>query len=676
MKYILSPAVALMNRLSMLQKFGLISVLFLVPLAGLSYLLVSQLNASIDTIVAEQRAMDQLEEVNELMAAAVRYRDYRTLGKSNNDSAFLSKSDKAANAVEAHLDSLTESDVRLDQKGTWREQLESVAAAWETLRSEDILQSNVDPQFQYYDSFVQNVRALQNATIKVSALSRDPSVENQLLLEMTVGALQDSILLQGTVRTFGMHGLIQGRLSSVLAGLANDLYDRLTTLDNELKSQIQVVKSASPTFQSTAGEVASAVTDTPLTVRDELDQKIITPYRLEMAPQAFDRFVSEAIGEHYELMDAIYGIVDANLAARLDAETDQRLTILLALGGLLLVIVFLYLGFFMSVKTAISRFTDAARHVADGDMTVRIKLDNRDELGTLTDEFNNMTARIAKLIRSVSGTTGDVDEQAARVNTVATSNSDAVSRQMTETGQIAEAMHQMVDAVQEVAKSAQQASDTANRAEHDAEQGREVVNESVATINRLAEEIRGAVDVINRVSDDSENISQVLVEIKAIAEQTNLLALNAAIEAARAGEQGRGFAVVADEVRSLAQRTHKSTEDIEEMIGRLQTGVGQAVTAMNNSHEVTNSTVDKSSEVTQALEKILGGISTIVDMSHQIAQASEEQSSVAQDINSNVDQITELGQSTSDNANETLESSRRMSDLTADLRKVVDAFKV
>lgn len=287
-----------------------------------------------------------------------------------------------------------------------------------------------------------------------------------------------------------------------------------------------------------------------------------------------------------------------------------------------------------------------------------------------------MTDRIAELIRSVSRTTGDVDQQATRVKDTAAANSEAVARQMEESGQINEAMNQMVSAVNEVTESAHRVADSAGTAESDTETGRKVVADTVETINRLATEISGAVDVINRVSHDSDNISQVLVEIKAIAEQTNLLALNAAIEAARAGEQGRGFAVVADEVRSLSQRTHKSTEEIEGMISRLQSGVKDAVSAMTNSRDVTEKTVTKSGEVTEALDRIAQGISTIVDMSHQIAQAAEEQSAVAKDVNTSVEQIGDLGKTTAANAEETLGSSREMSELTASLQRLVEAFRV
>ncbi|WP_051085360.1 methyl-accepting chemotaxis protein [Hahella ganghwensis] len=196
------------------------------------------------------------------------------------------------------------------------------------------------------------------------------------------------------------------------------------------------------------------------------------------------------------------------------------------------------------------------------------------------------------------------------------------------------------------------------------------------TINRLSDEISSSVDSINRVSQDSQNISQVLVEIRAIAEQTNLLALNAAIEAARAGEQGRGFAVVADEVRTLSQRTQKSTEEIETMISQLQAGVKEAVGSMQSSQEVTQSTVAQSQNVAEALDHIVASIATIVDMSHQIAQAAEEQTAVAKNIDENVSHISNLGRESMDNASQTLESSRSLSKLTDTLHELLSSFKI
>lgn len=676
MKQLIKPAVALMNRLPMFYKFSLISVLFLLPIGGLSWLVIGELNRSVETMTRGVEGLEQLEQVDRLLNASFDYRDYRAPGKVRDQSELLAKSDQAAETISSILQELSARELAFDVSGNWNQQVVQLQEEWEALRGEDSYQSNLDPQFKYYQEFVQKVRAMLSATIEISGIGQDSSRENLLLLGLLRESLPEARHVIGRARAYGTFALVDGQVGYNLSEGLNEIYDALTNRASLLAPALSVARTASPKLSEDAGDTVDSINNSLSVVRDTLDTNIITPMRLEMPWQEFDALVAEELAHYDVLTETIFDVVGNNLSARLQGEMRQRQLIIVALVLVLLVVVYLYVGFFMSVRTAINRFSEAARTVAAGDMTAHIQLENRDELGELTTEFNNMTDRIADLIRSVSRTTLNVDQQAVRVKDTATANSEAVARQMDESGQINEAMTQMVEAVHEVTESAHRVSDSAGTAERDTEAGRQVVADTVETINRLATEISGAVDVINRVSADSDNISQVLVEIKAIAEQTNLLALNAAIEAARAGEHGRGFAVVADEVRSLSQRTHKSTEEIEGMISRLQSGVKDAVGAMTNSHEVTETTVRKSSEVTEALDRIAGGISTIVDMSHQIAQAAEEQSAVARNVNTNVERISDLGQATAENADETLGSARQMSELTASLQRLVEAFKV
>lgn len=676
MQKLIFPAVALMNRLPMVFKFALISILFLLPIGALSYLVVGELNQSVQTMMRSVEGLEKLRDVNRLLEASSDYRDYRAPGKVKDDEALLARSEEAAEQVDSLLADMAENRPDFDTAGNWIAQLTTVRNSWQELRSVDSYQSNVDPQFKYYDGFVQKVRALMSATIEMSGMGQGSSSENLQLLGLVRESLPEARSVMGQAKAYGNFALVNGQVGYALSDILNDIYDTLTNRATLLGSKLDLVREASPEAASRAGESFDRVAASPIEVRDVLDENIITPMRLEMEWQTYDREVERHLDHFQKLNLVTLDVVGSNLQQRLEDARFQRQLILLSLLGVLLVVVYLYLGFFISVRTAIKRFGLAARSVANGDMTTRVEVDNRDELGELTKEFNHMTDRVAELIRSVSSTTADVGQQASRVQETAAANSDAVAYQMEESGQIGEAMGQMVQAVSEVTESAHRVADSASAAEQDTEEGRRVVSDTVETINRLAGEISGAMEVINRVSTDSDNISQVLVEIKAIAEQTNLLALNAAIEAARAGEQGRGFAVVADEVRSLSQRTHKSTEDIEDMISRLQSGVREAVTAMNSSHEATEATVAKSGEVTQALDRIASGIQTIVDMSHQIAQAAEEQSAVSQNVNSNVERISELGQRTSDNAGETLEASRQMSELTRALKELVSTFRV
>ncbi|WP_371821454.1 methyl-accepting chemotaxis protein [Ectopseudomonas oleovorans] len=229
---------------------------------------------------------------------------------------------------------------------------------------------------------------------------------------------------------------------------------------------------------------------------------------------------------------------------------------------------------------------------------------------------------------------------------------------------------------QEVARSAAAAVGSAQSVNQETVSGRALVEQQVGAIQRLAGEIDQSVAVINQLASDSAAISQVLDVIKGIAEQTNLLALNAAIEAARAGEQGRGFAVVADEVRNLAKRTQQSTEEIEAMIAKLQGGVGAAVKAMNASHQMADGTVSQSAKVQQALENILGAVGMIVDQNQQIAAAAEQQTAVAHDIDQNIVEINHAGERTAAGASQTEQASRELSELVSRLKQLIGAFRV
>ena len=314
--------------------------------------------------------------------------------------------------------------------------------------------------------------------------------------------------------------------------------------------------------------------------------------------------------------------------------------------------------------------------VAAGDMTVSYKVQSRDELGELGDVFNGTVVKIHDLIERVGHTVTEVERQADRVEVVSGESNQAVAGQRSQIEQVATAMNEMSATAQEVARSAAAAVGSAQSVNDETVSGRELVDSQVGSIQRLASGIDQSVAVINQLAADSASISRVLEVIKGIAEQTNLLALNAAIEAARAGEQGRGFAVVADEVRTLAKRTQQSTEEIEQMISKLQGGVAATVKAMSGSHKMADDTVSQSSKVQQALENILGAVGMIVDQNQQIAAAAEQQTAVAHDIDQNIVAINEAGERTAEGSSQTEQASRELSDHVSRLKQLISAFRV
>ncbi|MGB5828411.1 MAG: methyl-accepting chemotaxis protein [Pseudomonas mandelii] len=317
-----------------------------------------------------------------------------------------------------------------------------------------------------------------------------------------------------------------------------------------------------------------------------------------------------------------------------------------------------------------------AECVAAGDLTQNLVSERRDELGQLQRAMQNMTLGLRELIGGISDGVTQIASAAEELSAVTEQTSAGVNSQKVETDQVATAMNEMTATVQEVARNAEEASEAAVAADQQAREGDKVVGEAIAQIERLALEVGNSTAAMGDLKRESDKIGSVLDVIKSVAQQTNLLALNAAIEAARAGEAGRGFAVVADEVRSLAQRTQKSTEEIEELIVGLQTGTQQVATIMDNSRSLTDSSVELTRRAGSSLESITRTVSAIQSMNQQIAAAAEQQTAVAEEINRSVLNVRDVSEQTSAASEETAASSVELARLGTHLQMLVGRFKV
>ncbi|RON17623.1 methyl-accepting chemotaxis protein [Pseudomonas brassicacearum] len=317
-----------------------------------------------------------------------------------------------------------------------------------------------------------------------------------------------------------------------------------------------------------------------------------------------------------------------------------------------------------------------AERVAAGDLTHNLTSKRRDELGQLQRAMQSMTLGLRELIGGISDGVTQIASAAEELSAVTEQTSAGVNSQKVETDQVATAMNEMTATVQEVARNAEEASEAAVAADQQAREGDKVVGEAIAQIERLALEVGNSTAAMGDLKRESDKIGSVLDVIKSVAQQTNLLALNAAIEAARAGEAGRGFAVVADEVRSLAQRTQKSTEEIEELIVGLQNGTQQVATIMDNSRALTDSSVELTRRAGGSLESITRTVSAIQSMNQQIAAAAEQQTAVAEEINRSVLNVRDVSEQTSAASEETAASSIELARLGTHLQMLVGRFKV
>jgi methyl-accepting chemotaxis protein len=376
------------------------------------------------------------------------------------------------------------------------------------------------------------------------------------------------------------------------------------------------------------------------------------------------------------LIDASQKLTVSQTAVR-DHDAAQAKTVLIAAAALAMLLgVIAALFITRQIVGPLGQTLKVAERVAAGDLTHNLTSERRDEMGQLQRAMQSMTVGLRQLIGGISEGVTQIASAAEQLSSVTEQTSAGVNSQKVETDQVATAMHEMTATVQEVARNAEEASEAAVAADQQAREGDKVVGEAIAQIERLSREVSNSTEAMGHLQRESDKIGSVLDVIKSVAQQTNLLALNAAIEAARAGEAGRGFAVVADEVRSLAQRTQKSTEEIEELIAGLQTGTEKVASSLGSSRGLTDSSVELTRRVGGSLGNITRTVSAIQAMNQQIAAAAEQQSAVAEEINRSVLNVRDVSEQASAASEETAASSAELARLGVHLQTLVGRFRV
>ena len=676
MKSLLYPAVALMNRLSFGMKFSLISVLFFAPMLVTNFYLVRDSYRQFHATQVELQSLDLLG------ASLALRRDLETLNNLVQINAVLGQSGKAGDVeakIEAlertvleHLQGFQAMAVDPQQIEAFDTKRDEMIAAFKAQQAESSLQS----KSALIGKLLSSAQVFSQLIASQAGLSGDAQSDIRQLTDLVTAVTPQVTQTLGEGRAIGSYSLGQGFLNSSSSTRFDEILQQIEKLHAEYGLKVQDAVGASPAAHSALSAQADASQNSLKQGSELFEEQVIMVDTLDAPWQAFYDQASTLMAQTYQLNDNTLKFLGVELQQRLAQNRTHMVLLVVALAAVFLLIVYLYGGFYASTRTTLSRLGAVMDKVAAGDMTVSFTAHSRDELGELGKVFNGTVAKIHDLIELVGQTVVEVERQAGQVESVSAQSNQAVAGQRIQIEQVATAMNQMSATSQEVARSAAAAVSSAHSVNEETVNGRGLVASQQGSIAQLAGEIDQSVLVINQLASDSQSISRVLEVIKSIAEQTNLLALNAAIEAARAGEQGRGFAVVADEVRTLAKRTQQSTEEIEQMIGKLHTGVGAAVKAMGVSHQMANGTVGQSEKVQQALENILGAVGMIVDQNQQIAAAVEQQTAVAHDIDKNIVEINRAGERTAQGAHQTEDASRQLSVQVVQLKQLISAFRV
>ena len=501
--------------------------------------------------------------------------------------------------------------------------------------AEDITQSSV-PSIRALEDFTQLTLRLRVLSYRLLT-NREPDVQ-QKTLEAFELRNQQIRTAQGTYEK-----LIEGREER----LAYDEYVRLLGQYHQIEERM---KSLSRSNQI---EELRTLLNTELLSNSEQ--------------------VNAALARLLDLNNSMANATNQKAADQYDSAFDLVVALLVLATALTVLFAWLLTR---SITLPIAQALDAAEHIAEGNLTQSIKIDGDDEAGRLLRAMNKMQEKLRDTLQRISGSATQLASAAEELNAVTDESARGLTQQNNEIEQAATAVNEMTSAVEEVARNAVSTSEASKNATASAGDGRDLVQETVSAIERMSGDVQGTATLIGALAEESRDIGKVLDVIRGLADQTNLLALNAAIEAARAGEAGRGFAVVADEVRALAHRTQQSTSEIERMIGSIQAGTEQAVDSMRNSTERAESTLNIAKGAGMSLDTINSAIIEINERNLVIASAAEEQAQVAREVDRNLVNIRDLSVQSATGASQTSAASSELSRLAVDLNGMVGRFRL
>lgn len=390
--------------------------------------------------------------------------------------------------------------------------------------------------------------------------------------------------------------------------------------------------------------------------------------------QSGSKFSDGMVATARQVIEAANNLRDLQVE-KMDADHRQATIMIFSATGIavLLGLLMAYL-ITRSITAPLNQAVEVASKVASGNLAVTIDNNRTDEVGRLMAALATMVTGLRDLVQKIEAGAANIASSAEELSTVTDQTSAGINQQKQETDQVATAMNEMTATVAEIARSAEQAFSVATGAACQANEGEQAVKQTLTQVNELAREVGDSMEKIRGLQAETSNIGTVLDVIKSVAEQTNLLALNAAIEAARAGEQGRGFAVVADEVRSLAQRTQTSAQEIETLVTNLQNSAGNSVSAMETSATLASSTVERATATGATIERIARAVEEINQFNSQIATASEQQTSVAEEINLNITSIRDVTDQSAASSNQTATSSAELAKFGSELQTLVSRF--
>lgn len=665
------PGIKFMGQLSYAAKFSLISFLFMVPLMVLSGQVFLSAFESMKKTELEMEAVSTVRNLVQFGSELEFSRNLAAAALFQNNQSLRDKSADLLQALPKKTSTLLEStsDVGLQ---TSLEEWRSKYLPRFSMIGEHRQPAFLD-QFNYYHTNIEEIHLMTRQYAQRTGLSLDSDTTVQRLMTLLLLDLPIIERSVGLGHSAGVYGFAEQYLQSSTYDLMNLVYDELLVAE---QNSALVLSSARATGNSKLAEAAAELDVFLVDLRAILDDELIVASSVTMDWSEFHEFYRERISVIGGIKDIAFPLVETTLNNRLSAQKTRVMILFFVLFSALSIIVYLYLAFFMSVKSTINNFTKAASGIAGGDFTQKIKIAGRDEMGELRDVFNQMIENIRITITAVKDSSIAVSSNVNDVENIANRSRQAVENQLAQTEEVSETIERVAEGAGAVTNLAAEAKTAAMSGHNKSDEAGKVVARVMGEVQRLAQEMDHSMDAVNRLAENSSSISAILQTIKGIAEQTNLLALNAAIEAARAGEQGRGFAVVADEVRTLASRTQGSAQEIETLIHDVQQNIVKAVDTMRVNRDMVDTTVSNSVQVGETLNEIQISMDDIQNKTNLIVTTAGGQKDAATNLQTNLREIRQNGEETSRNAEGTVQAIAKTRAIAESLGEKVSNFKV
>ncbi|MGL4764640.1 MAG: methyl-accepting chemotaxis protein [Aeromonas sp.] len=666
MKWIFNPAIRLGNQLSFKYKFLLWSCLMLLPLAYSMANLLGRLQDDNEQARKELAGVINLAPVPAIEQALLTHRNLVTQHAYEQNPVGEDKVKAAAQAVDDSLRAFA--DTRQDNPA-----FDALKQGWAALQSEGS-KLEVDQSNLRHDKLLTEVRHLYKNITAASSLIQDPALGTYYMVILTSERLPQLRDLLAQVRdraaTIADFGLFQAEGYS---GLRFRL-DLINATLQELDADLTLLYQIEPAYRAELGLQTDALLQQVRQGVDTMENKMMKDQLVQLSTKEVLALGDGLDNTITKLAGQVRQRLEADLHQRMAANQRHFWWVTAPLTAILLLYIYLMIGAYLSLRDTVGRVREIAARVNAQDLSQHIEIIGQDELAAISRDYNVTLETLRTLMRRVRENGVTVVESATEIEDRTCRSQEVIAAQQGETHQVATAIKELAATSQDMAGNALQAARMTQEAQQVVGQGEAVVDRTIKAIDHINREVLRTAESIGQLEQQCSQIGGVISVIRGIAEQTNLLALNAAIEAARAGEQGRGFAVVADEVRSLASRTQGATVEIQQMIEQLQSGARASVNAMSAASREAQEGVGLAQEAQHAFGAITEKVDRMVDTNAIIASAIEQQGAVVNEIERNVVRISDGSDEALQVANEARDAARQIHQLTEQLRSMVQSF--